>query len=153
MSFYVLIPQLLLAFVLCLCISFCSVSFFLMASQDSTSSGSGMSVDQRIESLENRIAEIRGRVERQERLRRENKESVDSSWDLLNTDIRLLRTEHEAHRQETEAHQQDIREEATTGFKDVAVTLGEFGQRIADLEVRLDTMETPMGKLASKLEQ
>ena len=140
----------MLASVLCLCISsiaeFCSVSFFFMASQDSTSSGSSMSVDQRIESLENQIAEIRGRVERQERLQRENKESVDSSWDLLNTDIRQLRTEHEAHRQ-------DIREEATTGFKDVAVTLGGSGQRIADLEVHLVTMETVVAKLASKLEQ
>ena len=112
-----------------------------------------MSVDQQIESLENRIAKIRGRVERQELLQRENKESVDSSWDLLNKDIRLLRTEHDAHRQETEAHQHDIREEANNGFKDVAVTLGNFGQRIADLELRLDTMETAVGKIASKLEQ
>ena len=146
-------PLFLLDFVSCLCLSFRSVSLVPMASQDSSSSGSTMSVDQRIESLENRISEVRARVERQERLQRENKESVDSSWDLLNKDIFQLRSEHEAHQQGTEAHLQDIREEADTGFKNVAVTFGSYGQRIADLELRLDTMETAVDKIASKLDQ
>ena len=112
-----------------------------------------MSVDQRIETLENQIAELRGRVERQERLQRENKESVDSSWDLLNKDIRLLCTEHDAHQEETTARLQVIRDEASTGSKWDAVTLENYGQCITDLELRLDTMETAVGKIASKLEQ
>ena len=112
-----------------------------------------MSVDERIESLENRIADVRGRVERQERLQRENKESVDSSWDLLSKDIRLLRSDHDAHQEETVARLQVIKEEAKTGFKEDAVTLANYGQRIADLELRLETMETVVGKIASKLEQ
>ena len=112
---------------------------FSMASQGSSSSDSGPSVDARIGGLDDRITSVRARVERQERLQQATNDAGEAAWNLLNDDIRRLCTNH------TE-QLQVVREEVQTGLKDVANTQGDFGQRIT-------TLETTVAKLVSKLEK
>jgi RNA binding exosome subunit len=119
---------------------------FSMASQGSSSSDSGPSVDARIGALEDRITSVRARVERQERLQQATNEAGEAAWDLLNDDIRSLRTDH------TE-QMQVVREEVQTGLKDVENTQGDYGKRITTLETRLTALETAVAKLVSKLEK
>ena len=112
-----------------------------MASHGS-SSESGPTVEERIESLENTMGRLRARVDKQDKLLQATNQVGEQTWDILNEDIRKLRADHSA----SIGNLEDFKEELHTSFKDVANTQGDFVKRISALE-------TAVSKLLAKLDK
>ena len=112
-----------------------------MASHGS-SSDSGLSVEERIESLENSMGRLRASVDKQDKLLQASNQAGEQTWDILNEDIRKLRADHMASTENLE----DFKEETQTSFKDVANTKGDFGKRISALETVVSNLMAKLGK-------
>ena len=99
------------------------VKILIMASH-SSSSGSGPSVEDRIDSLETSMGRLRARLDSQDKRLQATSQAGEKTWDILNEDIRKLREDHSASSKNLE----NFKDEVRTGFKDAANTHGDFGK-------------------------
>ena len=107
-----------------------------MASDDSSSSG--VNAETRIGSLEAAMGQLRIKMDANDKKIDAVSKAGEKSWDLLNTELRQLRDD-------LSENLNEFKEETRTSFKDEANIQGDFGNRIA-------TLELEVAKLKSKLE-
>ena len=107
-----------------------------------SSSDSGPTVEERLDTLENAMDRLRGRANNQDQLLQSTIQAGEKSWDILNEDIRKLRADMSAPARNLE----EFKESVHTSFKDVANTQGDFGNRIAALEVAVNMLLAKLDK-------
>ena len=117
------------------------IKLLMMASHGSSSS-SGPSVEDRIDSLENTMGRLRARLDNQDKLLQATSKAGEQTWDLLNKDIRKLQADHSSSTENLE----DFKEETRTSFKDAANIQGDFGKRISALETAVSKLMAKLGK-------
>ena len=109
---------------------------------EGSSSESGLTVEERIESLENTMGRLRACVDKQDKLLQATNQVGEQAWDILNEDIKKLRVDHLA----SSENLQDFKEEVHIIFKDVANTHGDFGKRISALEKVVSNLMAKLDK-------
>ena len=114
----------------------------LAMASHSSSSESGPSVEDRIESLETSMGRLKARLDSQDKRMQATSQAGEQTWDILNEDIRKLREDHSASSENLE----DFKEEVRTGFKDAANTHGDFGKRISALEIAVSKLIAKLDK-------
>ena len=87
------------------------------------------------------MGRLRAKLDDQDKKLQVVTKAGEQSWDLLNKDLRQLRADLSASIDKLK----DFKDEMRTGFKDVAITHGDFGNRITALE-------TAVAKLKAKLD-
>ena len=107
-----------------------------------SSSESGPTAEERLDTLENAMGRLRARADRQDQALQLTIQDGEKSWDLLNDDIRKLRADLSASSENLE----DVKEEVHTGFKDVANTQGDFGNRLSALEKAVNKLFAKLDK-------
>ena len=107
-----------------------------------SSSDSGPTVEERLDTLENAMDRLRGRANNLDQLLQSTIQAGEKSWDILNEDIRKLR----ADMSDPARNLEDFKESVHTSFKDVDNTQGDFGNR-------LSALEKAVNKLLEKLDK
>ena len=112
-----------------------------MASTGS-SSESGSTVEERLDTLEHAMDRIKIQAGNQDQRLQETTVAGEKSWNRLNEDLRKLRADHSA----SSENLQEFKDETHTSFKDVANLHGDFGNL-------LSALEKAVSKLIAKLDK
>ena len=107
-----------------------------------SSSETGSTVEEKLESLETSLGRLRARLDHHDKTLKESNQAREIAWNLINEDLRKLRADHE----DSNEKLGNLKEETQTNFKDNANVHGNFGNRINALESAIANLQTKMGK-------
>ena len=81
------------------------------------------------------MGRLRAKLDEQEKKIQTVSKAGDQAWDMLNQELRELRDKLKT-----------VKNDSRTGFKDVAITRGDFGNRITALEAEVANLKAKLDK-------
>lgn len=81
------------------------------------------------------MGRLRAKLDEQEKKLQTVSKAGDQAWDMLNQELRELRDKLKT-----------VKNDSRTGFKDAAITHGDFGNRITALEAEVANLKAKLDK-------
>ena len=81
------------------------------------------------------MGRLRAKLDEQEKKLQTVSKAGDQAWDMLNQELRELRDK-----------LKNVKNDSRTGFKDAAITHGDFGNRITALEAEVANLKAKLDK-------